>query len=238
LKPCRTIDASNYAISGADLVVCLGKETRKTFVPVARSVVAINNAAYLELNLAPEQFAHRAVTPNFVYYGGTGNIQKGVDLLIEAFAGLPEARLYLFSPLEPEVTRAYARELRSPNIHFVHPWRFFPSLVRRLVSTCTFSVLCGFATGQSTALIASLGLGLVPVVNTEADIDAPGVAITETTVSGVRAAVRRASALSQPEAAALRLRAIQSYNLLFKPEAFCASFREIIRQVESQTRRE
>ena len=238
LKACRAIDASNYAISSADLVVCLGKETRKTFVPVAKSVLAINNAAYLELNLAPEQFAHRAVTPNFVYYGGTGNIQKGVDLLIEAFAGMPEARLYLFSPLEPELTRAYARELRSPNIHFVHHWRFFPSLVRRLISTCTFNVLCGFATGQSTALIAGLGLGLVPVVNREADIDAPGAAITETTVPGVRDAVRRALALSQPDVKALRLRAIQSYNLLHKPEAFCASFREVIRQVECQAERE
>jgi hypothetical protein len=136
------------------------------------------------------------------------------------------------------VAQAYARELRSSNIHFVHHWRFFPKLVRRLITTCTFNVLCGFATGQSTALIASLGLGLVPVVNTEADIEEPGVAIIETTVPGVRDAVRRALALSQSEVAALRWRAIQSYNLLYKPEAFCASFREVIRQVGCQTRRE
>jgi len=234
----RSIDASSYAISSADLVVCLGKETRKTFVPVAKSVVAINNAAYLELNFTPEQLAHRTVPPSFVYYGGTGNIQKGVDLLIEAFAGMPEAHLYLFSPLEPEVTRAYARELRSPNIHFGHHWRFFPNLVRRLISSCTFSLLCGFATGQSTALIAGLGLGLIPVVNTEADIESPGVPIAETTVQGVRDAVRRALALSQPEIAALRLGAMQSYDLLFKPEVFCASFRDLIRRVECQSGRE
>ena len=227
----RTIDASNFAIASADLVVCLGEETRKTFVPVAKRVVAINNAAYLDRSMAPEKSSARATTANFVYYGGTGNIQKGVDLLIEAFAGTPEAHLYLFSPLEPEVVRAYARELSAPNIHFVHPWRFFPSLVRRLVATCTFNILCGFATGQSTALIASLGLGLVPVMNTAADIDAPGVAITESTVPGVRAAVRRALALSQTEVDGLRLRGLDSYNRLFKPEVFCASFRELIRQV-------
>jgi len=195
--------AGNFAVSSADLVVCLGKETRKTFLPVAKRVVAINNAAYLDPNIKPEQLARRVATPNFVYYGGRGNIQKGVDLLIEAFAGTPEAHLYVFSPLEPEVVRAYARELRSPNIHFVHHWRFFPRLVRRLVSHCTFSVLCGFATGQSTALIASLGMGLVPVVNAEADIDAPGIMIIETSVPGVRDALRRALALPHSEIAAL-----------------------------------
>jgi glycosyltransferase involved in cell wall biosynthesis len=231
LKACRSIDASNFAVSSADLVVCLGKETRKTFLPVAKKVAAINNAAYLDPNTAPEQFVRRVATSNFVYYGGSGNIQKGVDLLIEAFAGLPEAHLYVFGPLEPEVVRAYARELRSPNIHFVHHWRFVSKLVRRLVSSCTFIVLCGFATGQSTALIAGLGLGLVPVVNTEADIGAPGIAITETSVPGVRDAVRRALTLPYSEIAALGRRAIQSYNQLYKPECYCASFRDIIRQV-------
>lgn len=238
LKTSRSMDVSSYAVASADLVVCLGKETRQTFVPVAKSVVAINNAAYLEVNPAQEKSAKRAATANFVYYGGAGNIQKGVDLLIEAFAGMPEAHLYLFSPLEPEVVRAYRRELRASNIHFVHPWRFFPSLVRRLVATCTFNILCGFGSGQSTALIASLGLGLVPVMNTAADIDAPGVAITESTVPGVRAAVRRALALSQTEVDDLRVGGLQSYNRLFRPEVFCASFRKLIRQVVQPIRSE
>jgi len=231
VKSCLPIFTSNFAVSSADLVVCLGKETQKSFLPVAKRVVAINNAAYLDPNLAPGRHARQVANANFVYYGGRGNIQKGVDLLIEAFAGLPEAHLYLFSPLEPEVLSAYARELRSPNIHFVHQWRFFPGLVRRLVSNCTFIVLCGFASGQSTALIAGLGLGLVPVVNIEADIDAPGIVITETSVPGVRDALRRALALPPAEVAALGRRAIQSYHRLYTPECFCASFRDVIRQV-------
>jgi glycosyltransferase involved in cell wall biosynthesis len=231
LKSCLPIFTGNLAVSSADLVVCLGKETRKTFLPVAKRVVAINNAAYLDPNIAPKQFARRVPNSNFVYYGGRGNIQKGVDLLLEAFADMPKAHLYVFSPLEPEVLYGYARELRSPNIHFVHHWRFFPRLVQRLVSRCTFIVLCGFASGQSTALLAGLGLGLVPVVNKEADIDAPGIAITETSVSGVRDAVRRALALPHSEIAALGRRAIQSYNQLYTPDCFCASFRDVIRQV-------
>lgn len=231
LSVCRSIDASSYAVSSADLVVCLGKETRKTFVPVAREVVAINNAAYVETPVAPDRSLQKGANSNFVYYGGRGNIQKGVDLLIEAFAGVPEAHLYVFSLLEAEVVRAYARELRSPNIHFVNHWRFFPRLVHRLVTRCGFIVLCGFATGQSTAFIAGLGSGLVPVANREADIETPGVAITESSVAGVRDALHRALALPRSEVADLSKRVLRSYQDLFTPERYCASFRDLIRQV-------
>jgi glycosyltransferase involved in cell wall biosynthesis len=165
---------------------------------------------------------------HFLYYGGTGNIQKGVDLLIEAFAAERRCHLHLAAPLEPELLKAYKTELSAPNIHYAHPRRLLPGRLQGIVKRCAFTVLCGFATGQSTALIGSLGSGLIPVVNREADIGNTGVRIKETSVAGVRAAICRAAELGPTELAALQRDAVDRFRTCHTPDAFRLGFRNAI----------
>jgi hypothetical protein len=235
---CREISDEEYSTLQADLVICLGEETAKTFRPVARHVAPINNAAYLEV--APTQIPKNweLARRNFLYYGSTGNIQKGVDLLIEAFAQEPSCHLHLYAPLEPEVLQAYRHELAAPNIHYARPWRFLTSGFARLLEQCAFTILCGgFATGQSTALIGCLGYGLVPVLNREADIPFTddGIRIGANDVASVREAIVRASRMPASWLDEARRKTLADFQKYFTPDAFRKSFQTAVERAVKQS---
>jgi glycosyltransferase involved in cell wall biosynthesis len=57
---------------------------------------------------------------NFLWFGSGGFIRKGLDLVLEAFAGMPEYHLTVCGPIEEErdFQQAFAKELYdTPNIH-------------------------------------------------------------------------------------------------------------------------
>lgn len=103
---------------------------------------------------------------NFIYVGGTkGNLQKGLDLLIEAFSKRPDLNLYIYCKVEEEIMTYCKKELRSKNIHYIYHWRFpvFEKKLRKLLMQCNFSVHAPINIGMGTAFMATLGLGMIPV---------------------------------------------------------------------------
>jgi hypothetical protein len=65
-------------------------------------------------------------------------------------------------------------------------------------------------------------------VNREADIAAIGTRIKETSVAGIRSALRFASGLGPNELAALQRDAVNQFHAEHTPEAFCTRFRKAI----------
>ena len=90
---------------------------------------------------------------------------------------------------------------------------------------------CTPAATFSPPASAGLAWGLVPVVNTEAAIYGPGIAMMEASVPRVRDAAVRGLALPHPQIAVLGRRAVQSDHQLCAPERFRASVRDVIRRV-------
>ena len=103
---------------------------------------------------------------NFIYVGGSnGNIQKGMDLLIETFVSLPELNLYIYCKVEEEILKYYKNELKAKNIHYVYHWRFkpFQRKLKNLVKEINFTIHAPINTGIGTAFMGSMGVGLIPV---------------------------------------------------------------------------
>lgn len=103
---------------------------------------------------------------NFIYVGGTnGNIQKGMDLLIEAFSKLPELNLYIYCKVEEEILKYYRKELNNKNINYIYHWRFppFHKKLKNLMKKIVFTVHAPINTGLGTAFMGSMLLGLIPV---------------------------------------------------------------------------
>ena len=68
----------------------------------------------------PEHKTFDACRHNFLWLGGHGFVHKGLDLVLEAFAGMPEQHLYVCGPLEKEkeFVKVFYKELyQMPNIH-------------------------------------------------------------------------------------------------------------------------
>jgi glycosyltransferase involved in cell wall biosynthesis len=124
--------------------------------------------AYLDelFIVPPEQKDFDVGRKNFIYVGGTGgNIQKGLDLLIEAFQQTPELNLYIYCKVEEEILKHCRKELASPNIHYIYYWKYLPfhKRLRKLLTQTNFSVHAPMNIGIGTAFMASMGSGLIPV---------------------------------------------------------------------------
>jgi len=102
----------------------------------------------------------------FIYVGGTGgNLQKGLDLLIEAFAQTPDLDLYIYCKVESDILKHCKRLLNLPNIHYIYHWRYkpFQYKIKNLLKELNFSVHAPINIGMGTAFMATMGVGLIPV---------------------------------------------------------------------------
>jgi glycosyltransferase involved in cell wall biosynthesis len=124
--------------------------------------------AYLDklFEFPQEQNDFEAGRRNFIYVGGTGgNLQKGLDLLIEAFQQTPELNLYIYCKVEEEILKHCRKELASPNIHYIYHWKHRPfhKRLRKLLTQTNFTVHAPINIGMGTAFMGSMGAGLIPV---------------------------------------------------------------------------
>jgi hypothetical protein len=223
------LEHEDYAAARADVVVCLGKETARTFEPVARRVVAVNNSAFIQALQRPSAITER-MRRSFYYQGGPGNVQKGLDLLIEAFAAEPDFHFYFDSTIDAELLKTYGRELRRPNLHYSKWSTDIPGGEARLVQKCAFLIHAGMNSGQSTALVGNLAHGFVPVVTRESNLglDEVSVPIASATVPDIRAAIRTAAQLPAEEIARRRPLVTAAFHEQFSPAAYRAGFRSAI----------
>ena len=219
LIPSRIFDHDDLAaVRRVSAVLCLGELTRQTLLPHNPNCFSINNSAVVNSEIKAGSRPR-----DFVCVAGTGNIQKGIDLVISAFAEIPEATLYLASVIEPDVLRGLKSDLKVPNIRYVHHRRRNPLLWKWLRERCAFTILCGMNSGQSTALVGCLGEGYIPVVNAEANMGlstANSILIEGNEVPCVKDAVRRAIALSDEKIATLSNAALSHFESEFSVAAF------------------
>lgn len=147
----------------------------------------------------------KAAAKHFLWFGGTGLIHKGLDLLLEVFTELPEVDLHVCGPIsgEPAFSSCYRKELyETPNIH-THGYVSIDSrLFRDLLLKCGFAIFPSCAEGGGSSVLNVTGNGgLIPVVTRESSIHIGefGLDIRSLSRSGVREAVLKASALSTDE---------------------------------------
>lgn len=188
---------ANRAIEAADCATLLGNEfAYDTYAFAGKRIFQVPN---------PMTVAHPwtgdkdfdACRNRFLWMGGFGFVQKGLDLVLEAFAQMPDMHLTVCGNIDSDVhfSRAFHRELHeTPNIH-THGWvdiagRDFAEIVRNSVAlvypTCS-DVCCG-------TVVNCMAAGLVPLASREAGLDIPpgaGLQLRANSVEAVVASVRR-----------------------------------------------
>jgi hypothetical protein len=109
----------NWAIEHADCATILGnKFTSDTYRYANKPLYRVPYSSPITYpwNDAKDFDACRK---RFLWLGSGGLVHKGLDLVLEAFAGMPDHHLTVCGPIdaEPDFARAYQRELReTPNI--------------------------------------------------------------------------------------------------------------------------
>ena len=174
----------NNWVQIADAVIVLGNEwTASTYRPHARKLFTIDNTALpvAEPDLEKKDFV--TARQNFLWFGSTGLLHKGLDLVLEAFTELRDLHLWVCGPLqaeaEREFIRVYRRELfHTPNIHPIGWISVYSDEFKWLTDHCAFVILASCSEGMSGAVLNCMARGLIPLVSRETGIDTDDFGVT------------------------------------------------------------
>jgi glycosyltransferase involved in cell wall biosynthesis len=227
----------NRVIESAEAATILGNEfTQESYRFAGKPLyrVPISNP-FLYPTPADKDFA--AVRRRFVYFGGIGFVHKGLDLVLEAFAGAPELELLVMAPVErePDFELAFDRELRrTPNIRLLG-WQDvaapeFLAAARSAVAT----VFPSCAEGGGGSVVTAMHAGLIPVVTRSASVDVTpetGVTLADARVETIRAAARELAARPPAELAATAESAWRFVRARHTRESFRREYRAAMRAI-------
>ena len=227
-------DGEDYIIKRCDASFCSGPRTTATYGPLAEKMELLYLAAQVEADLLCPDRDFAAGRQNFIYVAGTGgNIQKGLDVLLEAFSRTPELHLYIYCKVEPEVSKVYDRELSLHNVHYIyHLSRTNRKKLRNILRRINFTVSAPIDTGPGTAMLGSLGLGLIPVgyIDIEAT-ESDSVLCDDPSVDSVIAAIRGAAAQTPEWCRNASLATLERFERLHQPESFGRNFKAYLKRL-------
>ena len=131
------------------------------------TVCFIRNNGYLEL--AQSDCSERSPR-KFVYFGGTGSIHKGLDLLLDIFIERPELDLYVCSGFhnEKDFCRLYKQALfHTSNIHPMGFLDVFSTELATLFKQCAYIILPSCSEANAGSVLTGMSAGLIPLVSRE-----------------------------------------------------------------------
>ncbi len=163
--------SEEFANHEADGIICLGNqhvlETYRKF-PLC---VAINNGVYSDNHFEKNSKDYAVGRKRFVFFGGMGSVHKGLDRLIEAFAGL-DAELFCTGDIEPHFIKVYELELRQHRNIKPLGWITLKSPdFYTLMNACNFVIFPSCAEGQPGSVLECMNQGLIPIVSRESNVD-------------------------------------------------------------------
>jgi glycosyltransferase involved in cell wall biosynthesis len=160
-------------IDNIDIIFSIGNDyTMNTFKDYKKPIYRIYPSTSSEINVDLKCFYEKD-SRKFLYFGGNGNILKGLDLLIEAFSQLPDLELYICTVAkEKEFNLFYKDNLsKCKNIHWLGPVQVGKDVFNKITSECAYVVLPSSTEGTATSVVTCMRRGLIPVVTPEAGID-------------------------------------------------------------------
>jgi hypothetical protein len=107
---------------------------------------------------------------NFMFLASTGQVHKGLDLLLEAFSRNSHLTLYVCSSFksEQDFCRAYGRELfHTDNIKPVGFIDVTGPQFRRIAAECSYVVLPSCSEANASSVLTGMSAGLIPIVSRE-----------------------------------------------------------------------
>jgi glycosyltransferase involved in cell wall biosynthesis len=229
----------NRAIEVADCATALGNDvTVNTYAYAGKPIFRIPSKSAPRLFDWPEDRDFEAARKHFVWFGSRGALHKGLDLVLDAFAAMPDLRLTVAGPIrERDFEDAYRTELYgTDNIRSIG-WvdlagPAFPDLARNAVAL----VYPSCAEGQSGGVIAAMHAGLIPIVSGESGVDVDpsfGIRLPDCSIRSIQAAVRELSDRPAVELERMGRKAWEFARANHTRERFVEEYRKVAAELVS-----
>jgi glycosyltransferase involved in cell wall biosynthesis len=179
------------------------------------------------------------VRRRFVWLGGRNVVHDGLDLVLDAFAALPDTRLTVCGDVTAErrFQAAYARELHgTPHISAAGPIAFASPRFRTLARESVGLVFPSCGAGQAAAVLAAMGAGLIPIVTRESgvDVDGCGLVLADDSVDAIRIAVRTVIDLPAQRLSDMAMAAWERARNHHAPSAVARRYDEVLTAIIGQ----
>jgi hypothetical protein len=226
-------DSEEFANRNADGILCLGSEFVKQTYSEFPLVVSLNNAAFPDNNYNYNEKDFEEGRKNFLFYGGSGNIHKGLDLLLDVFLET-ENHLYIYTAIDSLFKKAFYKELTDvPNIHLGGYVHLHDPQAYAVLNRCNFVLYPSCSEGQPGSVIECMHKGLIPIVSRESNIDTGDFGITLDTCS-VEEIHRVVQEVSRKPVEWYRERSIRTRytaQKYYTEERFLANFRDAVEYI-------
>jgi len=232
----RRIVPSSMGIEHADFATIKGNQfTINTFRYAQKPTYRIPTSTPV-LHPWQEDKDYEACRNRFLWLGGGGMVHKGLDLVLEAFAEMPEYHLTVCGSVQSEkdFENAFYRELyQTPNIHTIGWIDVSSSKFLEITKNCIGLIYPSCSEGCSGSVVACLHAGLIPIVSYESGVDVNdfGFILKDCSINEIKNSVKTLSSLSTQE---LELRAKKAWEFARENhtrEKFSEAYRHFVTDV-------
>jgi len=131
---------------------------------------------------------------NFLWFGSSGLIHKGLDLVLDEFSQRDNVNLFVCGNIdnEKEFVKCYYDELyNKANIHTIGFINLKSDEFYRLAEKCAFVIVPSCAEANCTSVINCMRHGLIPIItpNCGIDVDDLGITIKNTSEEAVKESI-------------------------------------------------
>lgn len=233
LPPHKLVE-ENQAIEHADCATVLGNEfTMETYRFANKPLCRIPISSPFQYPF-PEQKDFAAARKWFLWFGSDGFVHKGLDLVLEVFAGLPDLHLLVCGPIEHELKfkAAYYQELyRTPNIHTAGWVDIGTPRFLEIANRCAGLIYPSCSEGGGGSVITCMHAGVIPIVSREASVDIQdthGILLPNYELATIR---RQVQAFAQRDPGELRAMARRTWEFARAHHTrahFAATYRQFV----------
>ncbi len=231
----------NWAIEYADYVTIKGNRfTISTYSYARKSFFRTSNPA-CALYPLQENKNYETCKQNFLWFGSKGLVHKGLDLVLEAFAEMPDYHLTVCGPIhkEKDFENAYYKELyQTPNIHTVGWVDISSPEFIEITNKCIGLIYPSCAEGQAGSVINCLQTGLIPILSYESGVDVYdfGLILKDCSIDAIRKSVIKISNLPVEEQKLMTRKAWEHARTNYTRERFTEEYRQIIEKIVTDHR--
>jgi glycosyltransferase involved in cell wall biosynthesis len=232
----RRFEWPNLAIEVANCATILGnKFTMDTFRYANKPlypVPIIPSGSYSW----PEEKDFETCRNRFLWFGSGGLVRKGLDLVLEAFAAMPDCHLTVCGPVneEKDFESAYHKELyETSNIETVGWVDIDSGRFREICRNSAAMIYPSCAEGQCGGVITCLHAGLIPVISYESGVDVHnfGMILPNCSIQEIQNAVRHVSHLPAKRLAQMAREAWEYARANHTHQKFAQEYRKVIEHV-------
>jgi len=165
----------NWSLSTSlsDSLIVIGNDwTKSTYEKYTmKEVFPINATALINENSKKIVRDIEKTKKSFLWFGSSVMVHKGLDLCLEYFSEHSDLTLYICGPMEDDFKEVFGSCLEKENIYYHGFTDVSSQKFVEIVSQCSFGILPTCSEGQATALLTTMGAGLIPIATKQSGVD-------------------------------------------------------------------